>query len=94
MSIIISPKIKEKLPQKHNVTRREVEQCFENLVSGFLEDEREQHKSDPATLWFIAPTNRDRLLKVVFVPREDGLYIRTAYPPNKTEIDIYLAKTK
>jgi hypothetical protein len=94
MTIRISKKIEDKLIGKHDVTPREVEQCFENAIGGFIEETREQHKTDPATLWFIAPTNQNRLLKIVFVPRDDGLYIRTAYPPNTDEIDIYLNKIK
>ena len=30
-------------------------------------DTREQHRSDPPTLWFVAPTSQGRLLKIVFI---------------------------
>lgn len=90
MAIIISRSIREKLESKHQVSCREVEQCFDNRTAGFLEDTREDHKSDPATLWFIAPTNRNRLLKVCFVPKDGNQFIRTAYPPNEEELDIYI----
>jgi len=87
--ILISPEVLTKLDLKHQVSRREVEQCFENLCGTFLEDAREDHKTDPATLWFIAPTNEDRLLKVVFIYIDGNHHIRTAFPPDQTEIDLY-----
>ncbi len=90
MQIIISKNIAAKLKDKHAVKVREVEQCFENLTDGFLEDTREQHKSDPPTMWFIAPTNTNRILKVVFVCSDNKFYIRTAYEPNVKELDIYM----
>ncbi|MDW8324344.1 MAG: ADP-ribosyl-(dinitrogen reductase) hydrolase [Burkholderiales bacterium] len=85
----ISVKVLAKLEQKHGVSRREVEQCFENREGPLLIDDREEHRSDPPTHWFIAPTNRGRLLKVVFVPSEGKIHLRTCYEPNETEIRIY-----
>jgi hypothetical protein len=73
--IVISPVIMEKLEKKHGVTRREIEQCFENRKGGYLEDTREEHKTDPATLWFVAPTNCGRKLKIIFVFNNGNLYI-------------------
>lgn len=92
MTIIISLKIEDKLLKKHSVTRREVEQCFENLQGGFLFDLREDHKTDPQTMWFIAATNNNRLLKVAFIQRDQDFYIRTAYEPNIDELNIYIDK--
>ena len=88
MSIEISNDIKAKLNQKHGVEEVEVHQCFANITGQLLVDTREQHKTDPQTVWFIAPTNKGRLLKVCYVPRGD-FYIRTCYPPNETELAIY-----
>lgn len=97
MELIISDKILEKLRVKHGLTnpRRELLECFASLeLSGgkFLEDQREDHRTDPPTLWFIGHTNAQTMLKVAFVPRSDGIYIKTAYPPNSEEISIYMAK--
>lgn len=89
MAIIISPKIETKLKDKHSVALGEVEQCFENLTGKLLKDVREDHRTDPPTLWFIAPTNKKRLLKVCFIQRDDDQHIRTAYPPNDDELRIY-----
>lgn len=93
----MSPRIRQKLEDKHGVSEEEVRQCFQNVEGEFLRDRREDHRTDPPTHWFIAPTNRNRLLKVVFVARkeeaEDGTRVRidvkTAYPPAQDEIDIY-----
>jgi len=88
-NIIISSEILEKLRTKHNVEPREVEQCFENLIGLFLEDDREDHRTDPPTLWFIAPTNKERLLKVVFIFIDGNAHIKSAFEPNGEEISIY-----
>lgn len=90
----ISTGVLGKLESKHRVTRREIEQCFENKCGIYLVDDREDHKSDPSTLWFLAPTNHNRLLKVVFVFRDGNINLRTAYEPNAQEICIYDAQAK
>jgi hypothetical protein len=89
MDIIISEKISKKLSLKHNVMNEEVEQCFANIAGKLLLDPREEHQSDPATHWFIACTNSNRKLKVVFIPKDGKIYIRTAFPPNEAEMRIY-----
>lgn len=93
MKIAITPKVLAKLEQKHGVTPKEVEQCFLNRTGGFLEDTREQHRTDPPTQWFIGETNKGRRLKVVFVRRQieagPQIDLRTAYVPNAEEIRIY-----
>ncbi|WP_298292238.1 ADP-ribosyl-(dinitrogen reductase) hydrolase [Thiomonas sp.] len=85
----ISSKVLEKLAAKHNVCRREVEQCFENIAGDLLQDNREDHRTDPPTLWFIARTNKNRLLKVVYIQKGDKITLRTCYEPNEEEIRIY-----
>ncbi len=85
----ISQDILIKLNTKHSVSRREVEQCFDNKCGLYLLDEREDHKSDPPTLWFVAPTNNGRLLKVVFVFRDGYVNLRTAYDADELSRKIY-----
>ena len=91
--IVISAKIAAKLLEKHQVSPKEVSQCFVNRNGGLLEDDREDNQTDPPTQWFIAETNQGRRLKVVFVQRQNELglkiYLRTAYEPNAEEIRIY-----
>lgn len=89
MAVVISPAIREKLASKHSVSPSEVNQCFSNRNGRFLEDERENHKSDPPTYWFIAETDYGRKLKVAFVHRNGDNYIRTAYSPSQEELRIY-----
>lgn len=93
-NLIISEVILEKLLTKHGVTRREVEQCFENRIGPFLEDTREDHKSDPPTLWFVAPTNQHKLLKVVFIYRDGKVYIRSAFEANDAVQKLYNAQAR
>lgn len=90
MKIIISKDVKEKLLEKHGVEAREVEQCFENKCGLFLEDDREEHRTDPPSLWFIAPTNKGRSLKVIFIFSTSGnIYLKSAYEPEADAITIY-----
>ena len=88
-SLKISDAVLEKLSSRHKVDRREVEQCFENFDGVLLTDDRDDHKSDPQTLWFLARTNNGRILKVVYIQRGDSAHLRTCYEPNATEIHIY-----
>jgi len=85
--------VQQKLAQKHGVRPDEIRHCFENRDGGFLEDTREEHKTEPPTQWFIAETNQGRVLKVVFIHEKllDGqrINIRTTYEPNSAEIAIY-----
>jgi hypothetical protein len=91
MAIQISDRVREKLVGKTPpVTPEEIEQCFENRRGALLEDQREQHKTDPPTQWFIAETDKGRRLKVVFVRNGADVNIKTAYDPNQTELFIYL----
>jgi hypothetical protein len=91
--IVVSPKVAAKLQEKHGVTPDEVRQCFINREGGFLEDTREEHRTDPPTQWFVAETNKQVRLKIVFIQRQTAagprIDIRTAYPPNDEEIRIY-----
>jgi hypothetical protein len=90
LPLIVSPGIEAKLAGKvPPVTIREVEQCFENRVGGLLTDTREDHKTDPPTMWFLAETNAQRLLKVVYVQKRGFVYLKTAYDPNAEEKRIY-----
>jgi len=89
MGFVISEAVKDKISKKEPpVSMREIEQCFENRVYGLLLDPREKNKTDPPTQWFIAPTNKNRLLKIVFIQKNSDVIIKTAYDPNDEEIRI------
>lgn len=89
MRLIVSQAIQVKLTRKHSVSRKEVEECFENRDGRLLADSREDHKTDPPTLWFIAATNQQRLLKVVFVQRGRDVFLKSAFEPAAEELRIY-----
>ena len=92
--IMISAAVRAKLETKHKVTEKEICQCLENRAGKFLIDDREDHRTDPATHWFIAETNCQRRLKIVFIFKTGKLHIRTAYEPNAMEISIYEKKSR
>lgn len=88
-NIIISSRIDTKLDEKHTVTSEEVDQCFDNKCGVNLVDDRAIHQTDPATLWFIAETNKGRLLKIIYIFRDGNIYLKSAYEPDDVEIEIY-----
>jgi len=92
--IVITERIQAKLAEKHKVTRAEIEECFLNREGGLLLDEREDHKTDPPTLWFISETDAGRTLKIVFVERDGIVFLKTAYDANEDEKRIYEQKAK
>ena len=93
-NLIISANVLAKLKDKHDVSVREVEQCFENKCGVYLEDTREDHLTDPPTLWFIAPTNRERLLKVAFMFIDGNVHLKSAYDADEEATEIYEVKGK
>lgn len=90
MNLKISPAVLQKLKEKHNVTEAEIVECFANRSGRFLADNREEHRTNPATLWFVSETDFARKLKVVFIQHSDGqVEIKSAFEPNPTELYIY-----
>jgi uncharacterized DUF497 family protein len=85
----ISPEVLEKITKRHNVTVSEVEHAFANRIKGLLKDNREQHKTDPPTLWFVACTNAGRLLKIVYIQAGHDIHLKSAFDPNEDEKRIY-----
>jgi len=62
MEPIFSQKIVKKLSER-GISLSDIEECFENRTAGLLIDDRTQHKTDPDTLWFVAETNKGRILE-------------------------------
>lgn len=90
LNLNISDAVIKKLFEKHMVVPSEIEECFYNRSKGLLEDTREQHKTNPPTMWFIAETDDGRLLKVVFIEHQNQTYeVKTVYEPNDNEVRIY-----
>lgn len=95
MKLIISERIRAKLARSdHAVTEEEIVQCFANRDRSTLIDDREVHRTDPQTQWFIAETYWNRTLKVVFIQNVHGIEIKTAYAPSHATLLLYLKKSK
>ena len=88
-NLVISPAIEEKLILKHQLSRKDVEQCFINRTRSYLIDDRLQHQTEPPTEWFISENDRGILIKVVFIFDDGLIYLKSAFPPNSTEVCIY-----
>lgn len=73
------------------INREEVEQCISNLDENdrLFEDDREGNQTIPPTFWFISETDNGRKLKVVVVPKNGDLYLKTAYEANNAELKLY-----
>jgi len=95
MDYLISEETANKLREKHHVFLDEVIECFDNRRTRTIDDTRDEHRTFPPTKWFIGETNAGRRLKVVFIKiSETETVIRTAYPPDDIEEEIYERKAK
>lgn len=94
LALVISPKIEEKLRNKHNIEPTEVAECFYNRTKGTLIDNREEHKTRPPSEWFIAATDKERLLKVIFVLDNEKIFIKSCFDADKTSVRIYEKQAK
>lgn len=54
-----------------------------------FEDSREEHRSDPPTQWFIAETNKGRLLKISCIYKNGRIYLKTALEAKRVDIELY-----
>ena len=88
-NLVVSEAVRTKLQKKHQVTLREVEHCFANREGRLLYDNRALTKTNPPTLWFIAQTNQNRKLKIVYIQKGLQVILKTAYEPNEEELAIY-----
>lgn len=89
MAIKVSAKVADKIYTKHGLTMDEVKEAISGRLGNFLEDMREEHKTDPPTQWFLGYTDFGKLVKVVFIYKDGNIVIRTAYQANSHEIAIY-----
>lgn len=88
--VVVTPRIIQKL-EIHNVELLEVEEAFFNMNGTPLIDDRPQHKTRPATVWFCSVTGEGRVLKIVGIPlRETKEFVlKSAYDAEPWEIDLY-----
>lgn len=85
--------IERKLKVKHNVLPSEVLECFANVQRGFLEDTREDHKTDPPTYWFVEQTDKGRWLFVAFMMIGGKIVVKTAFDADENRRKIYAKHT-
>lgn len=89
MILHMSDEVEEKLRQR-GINQVHLLECFGNQTRSALIDEREEHKTDPPTQWFIAETDSGRRLKVVFIQLTAlDVVIKSAYEPDENENRIY-----
>ncbi|CAB3859638.1 hypothetical protein LMG26788_02194 [Achromobacter pulmonis] len=90
-NIVIVPEIRHKLETKHQVREIEVHQCFLNRDGPYVEDTEEEHATDSGypTEWFVAETDKGRLLKVFFVYENGNVYVKSAFDANEKSIALY-----
>ena len=89
INIEIAPSIKHKLKTKHNVEIEEVIECFANVTQGFVQDTREEHKTNPPTHYFIEQTDNARLLCIAFIHTDETIVLKTAFEPSQKRIQTY-----
>lgn len=95
LKIIITPGVEKKLAKKHGGVREaEIQQAFLNREGPILRDDREEHASDPPTLWFCAPTDRGRMLKIVYIAKDGQILLKTAFEPEAPTLAFYKRKSK
>lgn len=92
---MIAADIRAKLADdQHHVKEGEVHEAFMNREGPYLEDDREEHRTDPPTEWFLSYTDRGRLLKVIFVFQDGNIFLKSAYDANEKTIHIYTERSK
>ena len=89
MDFKISAAMVAKLETKHGITPKEVAECFANRAGRYFSDTREEHQTDPPSYWFVAATDKGRILKVVFVRYPTFYAIKTAYEPTDGSDRVY-----
>lgn len=81
--LIISAKIREKIAGEDHgsVNEREVRECFMVWDGRYIEDPREEHKTQSGlpTRWFVEESHIGRMLKIVYVADDENVYLKSAY---------------
>ena len=85
--LFASDRIKKKIKEKHRLDWVTVLAVWQSFHGTTLEDDREEHKSDPATQWFV-----HKELKIVFIESKEltnVCILKSAFAANKEEKRIY-----
>ena len=86
--LYLSQAVREKL-LKRQITEAQLVQCFANREGPALIDNREEHRTDPPTRWFVASTDYGIVLKICFVLDGGIVSIKTAYKATDEVARIY-----
>lgn len=84
----------DKVGEKHNVCLREIGEAFLNRTAPVLKEVRTQHATNPPTWWFLARTDKCRILKIAYMVIDGEIVVKTAYEPEAPTISFYCKKTK
>jgi hypothetical protein len=88
VNIRISDDVLKKIAER-NIVPTDIAQCFQNREFGYCDDSRAKHLTNPITKWFVAPTDRGRVLKIMFVPDKGGVDLKSAYDATDEICRIY-----
>ena len=84
MPIVISDNILAKIGGEDHggLTRKDVEECFENHPGKICFDNRPEHadRNGKPPLWFVAENNHQRKLKIMYVREGKTITVLSAYP--------------
>lgn len=87
----ISSAVRAKLlASDHNVIMDEVVECFMNRNGPSFKDSRAEHDTDPMTQWFVAETDKGRVLKILYVEHPEFFAIKSAYEANEKWRKLYI----
>jgi hypothetical protein len=68
-----------------SISVAEVVECFRNHKGINAYDHRGRHASpDGSTRWFVGSTDEGRRLKIVYVSRNEEVFVKTAYPASRS----------
>lgn len=60
-----------------------------NIEGQLIEDTAEEHRTTPPSFWFIAQTDYGRQLKVVLVPKDGNIFLKTAFDAKISHVQLY-----
>lgn len=89
--LFIHKTIENKCLIKHNVLENEIREAWQSYDGTVLvTDDREEHRTNPPTVWFVVKTSGVRLLKIIAVIDSDGVaYLKSAYDANQKVINLF-----
>jgi len=82
--LVISDNILAKIGGEDHggLTRKDIEECFENHMGKYCLDNRPQHadRNGNPPRWFVSETNHQRKIKIMYVRDGNTITLLSAYP--------------